>query len=92
VQGRAPPALALVGNKSDLEDLRQVSEEEGRALAEELGAAFFETSAALGRASVEAAFEGCARGVLARVASEGHEAVPGFRLSQPPAPAGPCCR
>jgi len=81
VQGA--PTLTLVGNKADLEEEREVSEQEGRALAQELGAAFFETSARRGRATVEAAFEGCARGVLRRVAAEGSEAVPGFRLPQP---------
>jgi len=35
----------LIGNKSDLEDLRQVSYEEGRLLGEKLGMRFFEISA-----------------------------------------------
>ncbi|XP_028912229.1 GTP-binding protein Rit1 isoform X2 [Ornithorhynchus anatinus] len=38
--------VVLVGNKSDLRQLRQVSHEEGAALAREFGCPFFETSAA----------------------------------------------
>ncbi|KAL6057386.1 RAS1 protein [Balamuthia mandrillaris] len=38
-------ALVVVGNKSDLEDERIISTEEGMELAEELGAKFVETSA-----------------------------------------------
>jgi len=37
--------LVIVGNKIDLEDSRQVTFQEGKALAERNGAAFFETSA-----------------------------------------------
>ena len=40
--------LALVGNKSDLASDRQVSEEEGKELAKELGLMFMETSAKRG--------------------------------------------
>lgn len=44
---RAEPEimLMLVANKIDLVNARQVTEEEGKALAEELGIAYFETSA-----------------------------------------------
>jgi small GTP-binding protein len=38
-------ALILVGNKSDLESRRQVSEAQGRRLAEEWGCGFYESSA-----------------------------------------------
>lgn len=38
-------AIILIGNKKDLEDLRQVPTEQGRELAKELGIKFFETSA-----------------------------------------------
>ena len=37
--------IYLIGNKSDLEDKRQVTEEEGRQFAEENNLVFFETSA-----------------------------------------------
>ena len=37
--------VMLIGNKSDLEDKRQVTEEQGRALAQELDFFFMETSA-----------------------------------------------
>jgi small GTP-binding protein len=40
--------VVLVGNKSDLEDERVVSREQGEHLAEQLGLPFFETSAKIG--------------------------------------------
>jgi len=43
-QGNGRATMILIGNKSDLEDERQVSYEEGRLLAEKLGMRFFETS------------------------------------------------
>lgn len=52
-----PPALMVVGNKNDCNAAdRQVSYEEGAALAVEFNALFQETSARLDHASVEAAF------------------------------------
>ena len=47
--------LMLIGNKIDLVDIRQVSKEEGKALADKLGIIYFETSA-LDRDLVEEAF------------------------------------
>lgn len=41
--------VTLVGNKSDLVDKREVSEEEGKEQAQELGVLFVETSAKLGQ-------------------------------------------
>ncbi len=46
----------LIGNKIDLEDMRQVSSEETKSKAEQLGVKCFETSAKLNE-SVDAAFE-----------------------------------
>lgn len=46
----------LVGNKCDLEDIRAVSVEEGKSLAEEEGLFFIETSA-LNSTNVNTAFE-----------------------------------
>ena len=40
--------MCLVGNKTDLSDLRKVSVEEGQAKAEEAGILFIETSAKAG--------------------------------------------
>lgn len=49
-------ARMLVGNKCDLENIREVSVEEGKALAEEEGLFFIETSA-LNSTNVKTAFE-----------------------------------
>src|SRR5690554_6200068 len=42
-------AVMIVGTKVDLEDQRQVSKEEGKEMAEELGADWFETSGSLNK-------------------------------------------
>lgn len=57
IKTRAPPDcdIVLCGNKSDLENDRVVTAEEGMALAEEYGVQFFETSALTGN-NVEAMF------------------------------------
>jgi len=39
------PSIVLVGHKQDLEDIREVSTEQGKALADKWGCSFFETSA-----------------------------------------------
>ena len=51
IKTRAPPDcdIVLCGNKSDLDSDRVVSTEEGKALADEYGVQFFETSALTGR-------------------------------------------
>lgn len=48
--------MMLVGNKCDLEDIRNVSVEEGKSLAEAEGLFFMETSA-LNSTNVDTAFE-----------------------------------
>ncbi|XP_042500678.1 ras-related protein RABA6b-like [Macadamia integrifolia] len=53
--GDSDMAIALVGNKTDLGHAREVSEEEGRSLAENEGLCFMETSA-LENLNVEEAF------------------------------------
>ncbi|CAM8898981.1 unnamed protein product [Rhodiola kirilowii] len=55
-QSETTVAKMLVGNKSDLESIRDVSMEEGRQLAEEKGLFFMETSA-LNSSNVRTAFE-----------------------------------
>lgn len=57
IKTRAPPDcdIVLCGNKSDLDNDRVVTVEEGKALAEEYGVQFFETSALTGN-NVESMF------------------------------------
>ncbi|KAH3774069.1 ras-related protein Rab-22A-like isoform X1 [Dreissena polymorpha] len=52
--------LAIAGNKCDLSDLREVSKQKAKELAEELGAIFTETSA-LTSANIQTLFEEIAR-------------------------------
>ncbi|KAH3834274.1 GTP-binding protein Rit2-like [Dreissena polymorpha] len=54
--------IIVAGNKCDLEQKRKVSTEEGRRLAEQLGAPFFETSA-VNRQCVDDVFHGIVREV-----------------------------
>lgn len=55
-QNDSTVATMLVGNKCDLENIREVSTEEGKTLAEEEGLFFMETSA-LESTNVQTAFE-----------------------------------
>ncbi|XP_066591452.1 GTP-binding protein Rit2-like isoform X1 [Prorops nasuta] len=57
--------LVLVGNKFDLQNHRQVTTEEGKALANQLGCPFYETSAAL-RQFIDDAFYSLVRQIRAR--------------------------
>ncbi|KAL3616306.1 Ras-related protein RABA5b [Castilleja foliolosa] len=59
-------ATMLVGNKCDLEDIREVSLEEGKALAEEEGLFFIETSA-LDSTNVTNAFEIVVREIFDKI-------------------------
>lgn len=56
----------LVGNKCDLDSIRDVSTEEGKSLAEEEGLFFMETSA-LDSTNVEAAFEVVIREIYSNI-------------------------
>ena len=61
-------SILLIGNKCDLEDKRQVSEEEGRQLAQENHLMFMETSAKTAF-NVEEAFLGTARAIYKKIQS-----------------------
>ena len=58
--------MMLVGNKCDLEDIRNVSVEEGKSLAESEGLFFMETSA-LDSTNVDTAFEMVIREIYSNV-------------------------
>ncbi|XP_010003327.1 PREDICTED: GTP-binding protein Rit2 [Chaetura pelagica] len=60
--------LVLVGNKTDLEEFRQVSTEEGMSLAREYSCSFFETSAAL-RFYIDDVFHGLVREIRRKESS-----------------------
>ena len=95
VVANAPPqvVLALVGNKRDLApSSRRVSREQAEALASEIGALYFETSARTGE-NVAAPFEAAAAEALRRLADA--ESFSGCYLvaSEPTgARAQGCCR
>ena len=58
--------IMLIGNKSDLEDKRQVSTEEGQELADKYGMLFFETSAKNGQ-NVEEIFQNSANEIARKI-------------------------
>lgn len=68
-----PPACFLVGCKSDLEDAREVSSEQGAALAESWGIPWFEVSAKLDLVSVQRIFASLVVQVHARARAEQRE-------------------
>jgi Ras-like without CAAX 1 len=80
--------MVIAGNKSDLEDRRQVSTNEGELMAKEFGCPFFETSAAL-RHNVEEIFEEVVRCIrrkenadyYAKVKAEGGKVPGGTKYS-----------
>jgi GTPase SAR1 family protein len=85
--------LVLVGTKTDLEAQRAVMKEEGQALAEAHGIAFFELSAKT-QAGVNAPFEHLAKRVFERLQKTGVlKAKQAIDVSPPaqPAQSGSCC-
>ncbi|CAJ1349282.1 unnamed protein product, partial [Effrenium voratum] len=71
--------LAVVGNKMDLASERQVSEEEGRELAKELGVMFMETSAKRGD-NVTSLFQQLAAVLPGEKTTEPEPSATGFQL------------
>ena len=57
--------IILIGNKSDLNDQREISEEEGRNKAEELNFSFYETSA-IEKKNIDEAFDEMIKQILKR--------------------------
>eukprot|EP00300_Choanocystis_sp_HF-7_P009130 c16276_g1_i1.p1 GENE.c16276_g1_i1~~c16276_g1_i1.p1 ORF type:complete len:215 (-),score=59.09 c16276_g1_i1:133-744(-) len=82
----------LIGNKSDLEDKRQVSTQEGQALAAEFGIPFFETSAKTDE-NVEESFVTMARDIMARLVTSGSSTQPqsGVDVQKPSTQGGSGC-
>lgn len=73
--GRIP--IVIIGNKRDMQHLRDVQPEEGASLARRLGCDFFETSAKNGH-NVENAFKTVVRGIkAAKGIAPGNVGVPG---------------
>jgi len=62
IKNKDKVAMVLCGNKADLTDEREVSPEEGRALATQIGCPFFETSAK-NHTNIDEAFEGLVKEV-----------------------------
>lgn len=70
---RVRTPIVIVGNKRDQGNDREVSIDEGRALATQLGCDFYETSARLNQ-NVELAFKQLVRSI--KIAKRGPEAAP----------------
>ncbi len=66
-QDRQDAPIAIIGNKIDLEDKREVSTEEGLKYTESRSLPFVETSAKLGGAEIEIIYTKLVREYLARV-------------------------
>lgn len=90
----------LIGNKTDEADRREVTEERGRELADELGMQFMETSAKVDEGVTEA-FYALARDIVPRMVAGMNEAETtelsttsnSVRVAEPSSQArsGPCC-
>jgi len=89
----------LIGNKSDWVDKKAVSEERGRALADQLGVKFMETSAKVND-GVEEAFFILARDIKSRLIDSQEEAAGAsaslanegsVRVNQPASQSTMCC-
>ncbi len=82
----------LVGNKTDLEDMRQVTAAEGRDVAEKNKMLFYEASAKTG-INVEELFVNVARDIVLKHPGIVVESAAGKRLTAAPADktSGGCC-
>ena len=82
--GSRRPPIVIVGNKKDLFATREVSTDEGRALAQRTGCEFFEASAKQ-NTNVEAAFKAVVRGIkAARGGTNGYTGAPGSGAGSAP--------
>merc|ERR1711879_250521 len=91
-QGAAKMIIALVGNKSDLEDGRRIRADEARAYAEENGVLFMETSAKTAQ-NVSEIFEAIANTLPKKPAKEPARPDSGFVVKEEPkhVKKGGCC-
>lgn len=89
---RAPEniALVLVGNKSDLENERQVTLEDAEKLANRIDAAFYMETSAMNSSNIKELFQACAGLDVVRNAATGEEVIPRVRKVEPDASKCKC--
>jgi len=86
------PNLLLIGNKTDLENERVVTAEKGRELAAKINAKYYEISAKVDKASVDAVFEKIAQETVNELQSQGSgERIITSSISVKPQNQKKCC-